>query len=527
MKKTNNENQTGKTGKKPNGSGKPNQVNTRRSNSLQGPIAVRKQKVQLEPAEPTGKNIIVVDTNVLIDDPSSIIELRKGGNLLVIPFTVLLELDKLKKTPGIKYEVMDAIREIDKLKEANDASLIIERRMNFSRMNLDKNNPDHQIIATLNEVLSQFAGNHEPYKGYDRVKMVTGDYTVKILARETNQKVKPIVESYKKGLTVVNKKKLVVPILKVSASIISEDRKSFPAKGRLKDVVNNSIIIGYTDNENVKKGEFVAIKKGNFFEIFDNNISAYGITAKHNGSKNWEQIAALHFLLNPDVPCVILQGGAGTGKTLLSLAAALEQQHKTQYYQTIISRPIVPLDPEQQLGFLPGDIAQKMNPWLLPIYQNLNVILRERNTREKNMDDLATHFGGNKKGRQGKEEKEEKKELNINKSASIAEVLDENGIAIQPLDSIRGATFSNSYIVIEEAQNLTVHQARTIATRVGQKTKIIFNGDLSQIDNRHLNKNNSGLTYLMHKFAGSHMVGIVNFKETLRSEFASFAEKVL
>jgi len=466
------------------------------------------KKTEEKGVEKTNKNVIVVDTNVLINDPGAITELRKGGNLLCIPWTVIVELDKLKKAPGIKFEVQEAIREIDKLREADDPSLIIEKGKHFSKLDLDKNVPDHQIIATLNYVLYHFSRNHDRYSGYDKVKMITNDYTVKILARETDQKEKPIVEPYLKTRLAIKQKDLMIQSANVPfADIQCEDKQkgiyTFAAKGPLKKILDGEAVVCHSD---FKPGlgqadewdeQFAAVRQGDKFLIIDEGLKAVGIRAKHNSHKNWGQIIALHYLLDYSVNAVFLQGGAGTGKTLLAIASGLEQKRRGSYSQIIISRPSVPLDPEQQLGYLPGDIGQKMNPWLLPIFQNLSFILREeKKNGEFKIDDPGS-------------------------------MLDRNGITIQPLDFIRGATFTNAFIIIDEAQNLTRHQIKTITTRVGEGSKLVYTGDLSQIDNRHLDRNSSGLTYGIQKMKGDQMVGVVNFKETLRSKLASYAEKVL
>lgn len=467
--------------------------------------------------------IMVPDTNVLIDAPDSIIELRKGGNLLVITITVLLELNGLKNSPGIGPEVREAIRIIKESLRRRDSNIVLEKEMDFSGINFDKSLADNRIIATLNYIVGKSKNRSSCYYGYDGIKMITNDNMVEILSRFINQPEKLIIEDYRKSQVKINQRRLNVPILKMSG--LSPGREYFPVSGKsLRALPDNSLVIGYQNKENSKKGELIAIKRGGQCEVFSNEIRAYGISAMHNGSKNWEQIAALHLLLDQSVPCVIMQGGAGTGKTLLSLAAGLHQkgQEVGRYSQIIISRPAVPLDPDQQLGFLPGDIYQKMNPWILPIVQNLQTILKERSHAPQ---DLVGRFSsnGSGSGRKSQEVQENGKPKMLDTFAFLAEY----GIFIQPLDSIRGATFCDSFIIIDEAQNLTRHQAKTIATRVGKNTKIIFNGDLSQIDNRHLTKATSGLAYLMSRFAGSSLVGIINFKETLRSPFSSLAERLL
>lgn len=467
------------------------------------------------------KYIMLPDTNVLVDSPESINELRKGGNLLVITITVLLELNGLKNSPGISHEVREAIKIIKESLRRQDSNIVLEKEMDFSGINFDKSLADNRIIATLNYIVGKSKNHSSRYHGYDGIKMITNDNMVEILSRFINQPEKLIIEDYRKSQVKIDKRRLTVPILKMSG--LSLDRSNFPVSGKsLRSLPDNSLVIGYQNKENSKKGELIAIKRGGKCEVFSNDIKAYGISAMHNGSKNWEQIAALHLLLDPSVPCVIMQGGAGTGKTLLSLAAGLHQKGHgaDKYGQFIISRPAVPLDPDQQLGYLPGDIYQKMNPWVLPIVQNLQTILKERAYAPK---DLLDKFNGNGNDKKTSDQENGSKPKILDTFAFLAEY----GISVQPLDSIRGATFCDSFIIIDEAQNLTRHQAKTIATRVGKNTKIIFNGDLSQIDNRHLTKETSGLAYLMSRFAGSRLVGIVNFKETLRSPFSSLAEKLL
>lgn len=467
---------------------------------------------ELAKNEKTNRNIIVVDTNVLIKDPGAIAELRKDGNLLVIPWTVIMELDKLKKTSGIKFEVMEAIREIDRLCENKDPGLIIERGVHFSKLNLNKDLPDHQIIACLNYVLYHFSRQHSRYSGFAKVKMVTNDYTVKILARETDQKVKPIVEPYLKSRLEIKKKNFIIPTHNVRASeIITQDKTkgifTFATKGPLKKLADGEPIIGYSDFNPLLgttgdwKEQFVAIRRGDNFQILDPKIEASGIKAMHNSHTNWEQIIALHYLLDYSVKCVFLQGGAGSGKTLLALASALSHRSKGTYKYILVSRPTAPLDKDQFTGLVPGAPDEKMDPWLLPIYQNLRFILSVGVDNPKTIEQIN--------------------------SASGIDLLSRNRISIQSLDYIRGATFSNSIIIIDEAQNLTHHQIKTIITRVGECAKIIFTGDLSQIDSNLLDKNSSGLTYAIQKMKANPMIGVVNFKETLRSALASFAEEVL
>ncbi len=208
--------------------------------------------------------------------------------------------------------------------------------------------------------------------------------------------------------------------------------------------------------------------------------------------RNWSQYVALAQILDPEINLVFLQGGAGTGKTLIALAGALEQRRK--YTNIVIARPMVHLEDRDEIGFLPGGLEQKMAPWTEPILQAFSFLgdLKAEN------GELITRLQENKK------------------------------IIMKPLDYIRGETYHKSFMVIDEAQNLTPHQVKTIITRAGSNTKMVFTGDLGQIDrNRRLDRKTSGLAYAMSKMANQRVVGMVNFKDTVRSPLASLAEELL
>jgi len=199
-----------------------------------------------------------------------------------------------------------------------------------------------------------------------------------------------------------------------------------------------------------------------------------------------------HFLYAPGGRSVIVKGGAGTGKTLLALAAALSV--KRQYRQILVSRPMIHLEDKDNMGFLPGDIRDKMGPWLRPIWQNLSFL----------------------------------KEISSHNRGIIDKMIEEKKIEIEPLDYIRGTTFWKCMLIIDEAQNLTPHQVKTIITRVGEGTKIIFTGDLDQIDRRRrLDKISSGLAYAVGRLRNQGIVASVKFKTSVRSELAKMGVELL
>jgi PhoH-like ATPase len=211
--------------------------------------------------------------------------------------------------------------------------------------------------------------------------------------------------------------------------------------------------------------------------------------------RNKEQHFALDLLLNDDIKLVTLVGKAGTGKTLLAIAAGLQKCVEEGIYQKLlVSRPIFPLG--KDIGFLPGDIEEKLNPWMQPIYDNLELLLG---------------FS-----------KAEKKE-----GRSHQELIDLGYIEIEPLTYIRGRSIPNQFMIVDEAQNLTPHEVKTIITRVGENTKIILTGDPYQIDNPYIDASNNGLTTVVERFKGESLAGHVSLAKGERSPLAELAANIL
>tara|TARA_Y100000593_G_scaffold94207_1_gene192208 strand:- start:1496 stop:2236 length:741 start_codon:yes stop_codon:yes gene_type:complete len=209
-------------------------------------------------------------------------------------------------------------------------------------------------------------------------------------------------------------------------------------------------------------------------------------------ARNKEQSFAIDMLMNPDIKIVSLVGRAGSGKTLLAIAAGLQQTiglrpDENLYSRLIVSRPVQPLG--KDIGFLPGTMEEKMLPWLMPIQDNLKFLMGDRTSLEMYME----------KGK----------------------------IEIEALTYIRGRSISNAFIVIDEAQNLTKHEIKTIITRIGEGTKIVLTGDVEQIDNVYVNETSNGLAHAIEKFKEYHIAGHVTFRKGERSELATLASKVL
>ena len=215
---------------------------------------------------------------------------------------------------------------------------------------------------------------------------------------------------------------------------------------------------------------------------------AYGIQPR-----NAEQTFALHAILSPDIPLVSISGAAGTGKTLLALAGALEQRR--QFRQIYLARPVVPLS-NKDLGYLPGDIHSKVNPYMQPLWDNLSVI----------------------KNQFSESSKEYKR---------IDEMIEHDKLHIVPLAYIRGRSFSNIMFIVDEAQNLTPHEIKTIITRAGEGTKIVLTGDVFQIDTPYLDSHSNGLSYLIDRLRGNKLYAHINLEKGERSELANLASSML
>ena len=211
--------------------------------------------------------------------------------------------------------------------------------------------------------------------------------------------------------------------------------------------------------------------------------------------RNREQHFALDLLLNDDIKLVTLVGKAGTGKTLLAIAAGLQKVTEEQVFaKLLVSRPIFPLG--RDIGYLPGDIEEKLNPWMQPIYDNLELLLGLNKTDKKD-------------GR------------------SYAELVDLGFVEIEPLTYIRGRSLPNVYMIVDEAQNLTPHEVKTIITRAGEGTKIILTGDPYQIDHPYLDSSNNGLTTVAERFKNEAIAGHVILTKGERSPLAELATQIL
>jgi len=440
---------------------------------------------------PKKKRVFVLATSVLLHDHSAITQFE--NNDVAIPITVLEELDKFKVGNDTKnFSAREVIRFIDKL--SGNSGLQdwrdLGKGLGKFRVVLDSNpdginaedvyakgKNDHKIInAAL--VLKNEMKTRE-------VIMVTKDINLRIKAKALGIS----AEDYLTGK--VKTESVVTSGIRVIENVDSDQIRQIFTKGRIDEdgiLGEHKVANGYYILKNGKSSSLAVYNPHlDQIERIEKEF-VYGIKPK-----NAEQAFAFNALLNPDIKLVALQGVAGTGKTLLALASALDQSKK--FHQIILARPIVPLS-NKEIGFLPGDASDKIGPYMEPLWDNLKFI--------------KSQFGENER-----------------KHKAIVELEESGKIVISPLAFIRGRSLSNIIFIIDEAQNLTPHEIKTIITRAGENTKIIFTGDVNQIDTPYLDENSNGLAYLVDRLKGQNLFAHVKLEKGERSELANLANDLL
>ncbi|MCE2710931.1 MAG: PhoH family protein [Cryomorphaceae bacterium] len=437
------------------------------------------------------QKIFVLDTSVLLHDHQSITHFKTAN--VAIPITVLEELDKFKIGNDTKnFSAREVIRFIDKLSSSGSLQewISLGKDMGSFRVILE-NNPrevnaeyiysvgknDHKIINA-----ALYLKETEIKK---EVVLVTKDINLRIKAKALGV----AAEDYETGK--VDNNHLEESSAYTIEGVDSETIRQIFTSGKVEEA-------GILGKKKVSNGYYI-LKNGKSsclagYNHFNDQLERiekeyiYGIKPK-----NAEQAFAFHALMNPNVKLVALQGVAGTGKTLLALASALEQSK--QFHQCILARPIVPLS-NKDIGFLPGDANDKIGPYMEPLWDNLKFI--------------KSQFGENEK-----------------KHKAILEMEQAGRIVITPLAFIRGRSLSNIMFIIDEAQNLTPHEVKTIITRAGENTKIVFTGDVHQIDTPYLDENSNGLAYLIDRLKGQDLFAHVKLEKGERSELANLANELL
>lgn len=437
--------------------------------------------------------IYVLDTSVILYDHNAINNFE--DNDIAIPITVLEELDNFKKGNDTKnFEAREFIRFLDKVSGKNTLQQWItldgNKKGRFKIiMHHEKTKRDAESI------FNDHKADHKILNAAIALQEENPDKTVVMVTKDINLRLKAKAldlpsEDYLTG-KIQDVKNLVVTGKQTIDDVDPEIIKKIFNGGKIEEPVIGKV--------KFEKNSFYILKNGKnsalaYYNPFENALErvekeyVYGIKPK-----NAEQAFAIHALLNNNIKLVALQGVAGTGKTLLALASSLEQ--KNLFKQIILARPIVPLS-NRDIGYLPGDANEKIGPYMEPLWDNLKYIKNQ--------------FGENEK-----------------RYRLIDEMQKEERIVITPLAYIRGRSLSDVYFIVDEAQNLTPHEVKTIITRAGENTKIIFTGDVNQIDSPYLDEQSNGLSYLIDRLKGHELFAHITLEKGERSELANLANDLL
>lgn len=437
------------------------------------------------------KKIFVLDTSVILYDSNAIYNFQEHD--VAIPIKVLEELDQFKKGDTvINLHARQFIRELDKLSDANILQSWIP--LNGKSKGHIKVFADEQSITNAVNMFGSDKNDHHilnvalhlsETEKKRKVVLISKDINLRLKARALNLhaedyetvKIKDLDHLYKgKSEVEVNDGNLISRLYEEEGVPIEDFEMPEP-------YANHYMIVKHQQQSALA---YYNAADARLHRVIKSQ--AYGITPR-----NAEQTFALHAIMNRDVPLVSITGAAGTGKTLLALAGSLEMRRN--FHQIYLARPIVPLS-NKDIGYLPGDIKSKINPYMQPLWDNLSFIKNQYSQKDKEY-------------------------------RKIEEMVEQEKLNIIPLAYIRGRSFSNIIFIVDEAQNLTPHEIKTIITRAGQNTKVVFTGDIFQIDTPYLDSQSNGLSYLIDRMSGHAMYAHVNLEKGERSELAELAAKLL
>lgn len=443
------------------------------------------------------KKVFVLDTNILLNDPASIFKFE--DNDIVIPISVIEEIDKFKSVLSeTGRNAREVSRILDKIRSRGTLSsgvAVFDDKPESGQLFVYLGNN----MDILPDILVDNTDNHILAIALTLQKQFGKERQVKIITRDTNLRLKADAfgieaEDFEADKVDVSHLYTGHVSIQVEASRLS----SMYEKGVLElpeyELAPNQFV-SLADKDDAHRTVYgtydLSLRKLRMLEPRTDGV--WGIYPR-----NVEQIFAIDALLNDSIKLVTLSGGAGTGKTLMAIACGLAKiTDEDAYQKLLVSRPIFPLG--KDIGYLPGDLEEKLNPWMQPIYDNLELLLS------------GGQGGSRKKGF----------------SKSYQELIVQGMLQIEPLTYIRGRSLPNQYFVVDEAQNLTPHEIKTILTRAGEGTKVVLTGDPYQIDNPYIDSENNGLTYVIDCFKNSHISAHVSLKRGERSELATLAANLL
>jgi PhoH-like ATPase len=436
----------------------------------------------------------VLDTNVLLHDPSALYRFKE--NNVIIPIYCVEEIDRFKRELSeLGRNARQVSRDLDHFREQHGSlteGVPLEGggilRVMFTQKELPKelmngHLADNRILALAMDLKEREKDLRCVFVSKDVNLRIRADALGLLTEDYKNDRIEQFEEQLYMGV-----RELLVPRAQIDEFYSRGELVPPSAEGilpnefaLLRDVEapNHTALAKY----NPTKGRFVPLMK----QVKE---GAWGLRPR-----NKEQSFALDLLLNDEIKLVTMVGKAGTGKTLAAIAAGLHKTLEEQVYQKmLVSRPVFPLG--KDIGYLPGDVEEKLNPWMQPIFDNVEFL-------------MGLSRADKKAGR------------------SYRELIDLGIIAIEPLTYIRGRSIPNQYIIVDEAQNLTPHEVKTIITRVGDNTKIVLTGDPYQIDNPYVDSTNNGLIHVVNKFKHEKLAGHITLVKGERSALAELASNVL
>ncbi len=429
------------------------------------------------------KNIFVLDTSVLLHDPTA---LESFDGDVVLPIVVIEEIDGQRKRQDevgrnarVVSSSLDRLRARGKLNQGitldNGALLWVELNHQFGDLaqGLDRGKNDNRILA----VAKGLTCSHPK----DRVVLVTKDINMRVKSDALGID----VMDYEPNKVRIEELYTGILEVKVKGSAID----AFYEEGSLPFEGANPNQFAILESEDTNQSALARFEEGMLKPLRFGNKELFGLRAR-----NKEQRFALELLLDDSVKLVTLVGRAGTGKTLLALAAAVEKVMEEQVYRRLlVTRPVIPMG--KDLGYLPGDKGEKLRPWMQPIYDNLELIFtnRGKGSLERVVDNMK----------------------------------DMNMLELEAVSYIRGRSIPRQFIILDEAQNLSPLEVKTIITRVGEGTKIVITGDPYQIDHPYLDSESNGLSYVVERFKNEPLAGHVLLTKGERSGLAEVAARLL
>ncbi|MEL6927813.1 MAG: PhoH family protein [Cyanobacteria bacterium J06600_6] len=440
------------------------------------------------------KKIFVIDTNVILHDPTAL--LRFEDNEIVIPIAVIEELDRFKKQPEMTgRNAREVARTLDKLRTEGDLISGVKLSNGGSlRVALS----DRETLKTLPlELSGDIADNAILAVGMQCKQKC--ECPVVVVSKDTNLRIKADAlglnaEDYETDKVDVDELYTGTTEVLVSSEQIAEFFKAGSVTLERDFLPNQDLTL--VDSLNPSHTA-LGMVEGNSDKIIP-LIALPKLGVSRIQPRNREQRFALNLLLQDSIKLVTLVGKAGTGKTLLAIAAGLQKVADEKLYnRLLISRPVVPMG--NDIGFLPGDITEKLTPWMQPLYDNFDLIFGTQETGD--------HPGQWRRGHQ--------------------ELIEMGMLQIEPLTYIRGRSIPQQFLIIDEAQNLTPHEVKTIITRAGEGTKVVLTGDPDQIDNPYIDAASNGLTYVVERFKHEPLAGHITLSRGERSGLAERATALL